>query len=74
MKVIKLLCKCMGWLTCLTIVLVAVAIAGLYYAYQVVDQGTLTLPNAPGNAVIVREADSGIAHIRGDDFLSVAYA
>ena len=66
--------KCLSWLTCLTVVLAAAGIGFLFFAYQVVDEGLLQLPNAPGNAVIVRESDSGIAHIRGDDYPSVAYA
>ena len=44
------------------------------WAYKVVDEGTLYLEKAPGTAAIVRETDTGIAHIRGDSYLSVVYA
>ena len=58
------------------IVTVFCVILGLFlnWAYKLVDDGELYLPNAPGFAVITREQDTGIAHIRGDSFKSVAYA
>ena len=38
-----------------------------------VDEGNLNMPNAPGTVAIVREQETGIAHIRGDSYKSVAY-
>jgi len=43
------------------------------WAYRVVEEGALYLPNAPGTVAIVREQETGIAHIRGDSYKSVAY-
>ena len=66
--------KCLCTLIGLLALLAALAGIGLYFAYQVIDEGELNLPNAPGVAAIVREKDTGIAHIRGDSYLSVVYA
>ena len=66
--------KCLGSICLVILVICASMGAFLMWAYQVVDDGELNLPNAPGNAVIVREKETGIAHIRGDSFRSVAYA
>ena len=52
----------------------AASVAFLYWAYQVEDQGTLHLEKVPGTATITREAETGVAHIRGDSWDSVYYA
>lgn len=68
-------CKqCVCGLICWLGVLTVLAGGLLWWAYQVVDEAELYLPNAPGTAAIVREKDTGIAHIRGDNMESVAYA
>ena len=66
--------KCICTLLGLLVVLAAIAGFALFKAYQVIDEGELNMPNAPGVAAIVREEDTGIAHIRGDSYLSVVYA
>ena len=70
MKLTTCCCHLLCWLS----VIAAAGVALLFWAYGVQSEGELTLPNAPGKAVIVREQDSGIAHIRGDDWNSVVYA
>lgn len=45
----------------------------LYSAYGVLEKGELHLDNAPGKVSIVREADTKILHIRGEDWNSIAY-
>ena len=58
----------------MVLVLLAFAILfGVYYVYEVVDSGELILDNAPGVVTIVREADTSIIHIKGDDWKSIAY-
>ena len=57
-------------------VLIFLAIAipfGLYFVYQTKIEGELVLGRAPGKVTIEREADSLIMHIKGDDWVSVAY-
>ena len=44
-----------------------------YVAYEIFEVGELTLENAPGVVSIVREEDTKIIHIRGEDWKSVAY-
>ncbi len=62
-----MLLKCLGATIC-AITLVLAIVSGLaFYLYQVVDEGELYLEHARGTAVILREADTGIAHIRGDN-------
>ena len=69
-----MLFKCLGATIC-AIALVLAIVSGLaFYLYQVVDEGELYLEHAKGTSVILREADTGIAHIRGENFPSVAYA
>lgn len=70
----RLLNKIACSLFCILSVVVAAAGAFLWFAYQVIDEGEFYLPNAPGNAAILRESDTGIPHIRGDSYLSVIYA
>jgi len=71
---VKFIAKCCGALLCCIAVTLSVAAFAAYYLYQVKDEGELYLEHAPGTSVILREADSGIAHIRGETFQSVAYA
>ena len=65
--------KCIGGCVFSILVICGLATAFLLWAYQVVDDGNIYLPNAPGTAAIVRERDSGVAHIRGDTWESVVY-
>ena len=44
------------------------------WAYQVIEEGELYLPNAHGTSTISREKDTGVAHIKADNWLSVVYA
>ena len=53
-------------------VLVA-AVYGTYWVYNVVESGELILDHAPGEVSIVREADTKIIHIRGENWASIAY-
>ena len=69
-----MLLKCLGGMICTVTVILAAAVGVAYYLYQVVDEGDLYLEHAKGTSVILREADTGIAHIRGENFQSVAYA
>ena len=69
-----LIVKCLSYLLCLVVLAVAIAVGAIIWAYQVVDEGDLYMPNAPGNCAITREQETGIAHIRGDSFDAVAYA
>ena len=70
MKEIK---KCCGSLVCLMLAIAVAGVIFLWWAYQVIEEGALYLPNAPGTVAIVREKETGIAHIRGDSYKSVAY-
>jgi len=71
---IKTVGKCLGVTTVVIAALTIALGAFLFYVYRVVDSGTLFLEKAPGTAAITREGDTGIAHIRGDSYLSVVYA
>ena len=45
----------------------------LYTLYNTVETGDLELTNAPGKVSIVRERDTKILHIKGEDWVSIAY-
>ena len=45
----------------------------IYIIYEVKVEGELFLEHAPGKVTIVREADTQILHIKGDDWPSVSY-
>lgn len=49
------------------------AIYAIYFLYEVKVEGELLLEHAPGKVTIVREADTSILHIRGDDWPSISY-
>ena len=51
----------------------AAAVYGTYWVYNVVESGELILYDAPGEVSIVREADTRIIHIRGENWSSIAY-
>lgn len=55
------------------ILITMAAVFGLYYVYEVKVEGELVLDRAPGKVTIVREADSQILHISGDDWESTSY-
>ena len=44
-----------------------------YVAWEVFEVGELTLEHAPGVVSIMREEDTKIIHIKGDDWQSIAY-
>ena len=69
-KIGKCLCHSLFWL----VAIAAGFAAFLFWAYDVKSDGTLYLDNAPGNAAITRELDTGIAHIRGDTWNAAVYA
>ena len=69
-----MLLKCLSAMACIIAIALAIVLGVTYYLYQVVDEGELYLKHARGTSVILREADTGIAHIRGDNRASVAYA
>ena len=56
----RIIVKCLLISLATFAVLSALLGLGIYLAYQVIDEGTLELPNAPGVAAIVRETDTGI--------------
>ena len=64
----------LGCLLGLICILLTAGYALLTYLYQVVDSGELLLPNAHGSSAIVRETETGIAHIRGATWESAVYA
>ena len=65
--------KCLGG-ACLGLAMTAgMGILGAFYAYEIIDSGELVLDNAPGVVSIVRESDSAIIHIKGDNWESIAY-
>ena len=66
--------KCLGALFCATLIALIGISCFLLWAYQVIEEGELLLPNAPGTATISREKDTGVAHIKADNWLSVVYA
>ena len=45
-----------------------------YWAYKIIDEGEMKLDNAPGVVTILREKDTQIMTIRGDNWESVSYA
>ena len=47
---------------------ITAAVYGTYWVYNVVESGELILDNAPGEVSIVREADTKIIHIRGENW------
>ena len=49
------------------------AVYGTYWVYNVVESGELILENAPGEVSIIREAETKIIHIRGENWASIAY-
>lgn len=68
--------SCSKALGLVTVCLVAVALVStyiLFWLYQVLDHGVLVVRHAPGPVTIVREADTQILHIKGDDWQSIAY-
>lgn len=70
---------CPNWALCLlfssVIVsgLASVILIAMYTLYGPEEVGELKLANAPGNVSIIRERDTKILHIRGDDWVSIAY-
>ena len=56
------------------IVGVALTLLSLWFLYQPLVEGTIFLKNAPGVATISYEDDTGITHIRGENFQSTIYA
>lgn len=58
--IMRIIGKCLLISLATFAVLSALLGLGIYLAYQVIDEGTLELPNAPGVAAIVRETDTGI--------------
>lgn len=50
-----------------------VILIAMYTIYGVEEIGELQLANAPGNVSIIRERDTKILHIKGDDWVSIAY-
>lgn len=62
---------------CVTIVaLIFVAIAAflsLFYFYQIKVEGELVLDRAPGKVKIIREADTKILKIKGENWSAVSY-
>jgi acyl-homoserine lactone acylase PvdQ len=62
-------------LLCLTITTTLfVVVLAAWSLYKERTEGTIYLRNAPGAVSITRETDSGIAHIHGENLLSVLYA
>ena len=55
------------------ILVLALLVVGLFIGYRVVESGELILPNAPGVVSIMRESDTKIMHIRGEDLESISY-
>ena len=53
--------------------MIVAAVYGTYWVYNVVESGELMLEHAPGEVSIVREADTKIIHIRGENWASIAY-
>ena len=46
---------------------------GIFFVYQVIESGELILSNAPGIVSILRESDTKILHIRGENMESIYY-
>ena len=59
--------------TMLLVLAAIVALYLIYYVYEVKVEGELFLEHAPGKVSIIREADTQILHIKGDDWPSIAY-
>ena len=66
--------KCFRYSLICTLCLFLATTLGLFWLYQLKASGEVFLENTRGTAVITREPDSQIAHIRGDTIESVAYA
>ena len=59
---------------CIPGFLVGLALFFVYYvAYEIFESGELVLKRAPGIVSVVREEDTKIIHIRGEDWKSIAY-
>lgn len=67
------LTKYLGVICLVACLLVGCAIVFGFYAYEVIESGELFLELAPGVVEVVREDDSKIIHVRGDDWQSIAY-
>ena len=66
--------KCGAGFVCAFVLVEVAFFAFLKLSFDIIDDGELFLPNAPGIAVIVREQENGIAHVRGDSHQSLVYA
>jgi acyl-homoserine lactone acylase PvdQ len=70
-------CLC-SFQLCLGIVATLVTVVAAFFAWgflltPAIVSGTIELPNAPGNAAITTERETGIQHIRGENLASVLY-
>lgn len=55
--------KIIGYLLFTIVSLAIVIILGLYYVYSPLNEGTLYLKHAKGEAEVLREVETGIPHV-----------
>lgn len=60
--------KYLGCICMVSCLIVGAAIHFAFYAYKVIESGELFLEHAPGIVSVVRENDTKIIHVRGDDW------
>ena len=65
---------CLKFTLALLVVLGAGGYFGIYWVYQVFEEGELVLPNAPGKVSIIREKDTKIMTVRAESEVGGAYA
>ena len=70
---LKYLCTCLKVTVCLLVLTVCISIPLLTRLYTIKSTGEVFLDNAPGPVSIMRETDTGIIHVKGKDWRSVAY-
>lgn len=54
-------------------IILAILIAGMFWAYKPVVEGTLYLKNAMGTAEVLRETETGIPHVYASNELMAIY-
>ena len=68
-----MLWSCLKISLCTLILSVGIALLALTHLYQIKSSGEVFLENAPGKVSISRETDTGIIHVVGETWKSVAY-
>lgn len=68
------LCRSLFYFLCvITFLSTLIVLFGAYWLWEIKTSGELILDHAPSALTIMREADTQIIHVSGDDWHAIAY-